>query len=80
MSNPLFAALGGNTAGMGGGPFRMVQQFIQFAKDFKGNPQEEVQKLLQSGQMSQDQLNALQQQATQFQQLLGQFPGANNTR
>lgn len=77
MSNPLFAALGGNTGNMGGGPFRMVQQFIQFANGFKGNPQEEVQKLLNSGQMSQEQLNALQQQATQFQQLLGKFPGAN---
>ncbi len=74
MSNPLFAALGGNTANMGGGPFRMIQQFIQFANGFKGDPRQEVQKLLSSGQMSQEQLNALQQQATQFQQLLGQFP------
>ncbi len=80
MSSPVFGAMGNTTGGMIGGPFRMIQQFIQFAKDFKGNPQEEVQKLLQSGQMSQDQLNALQQQATQFQQLLGQFPGANNSR
>lgn len=78
MGNPLFAALGGNTGGMaGGGPFAMIQQFIQFANGFKGNPQEEVQKLLNSGQMSQEQYNALQQQATQFQQLLGKFPGAN---
>lgn len=76
MSNPLFAALGGNMAGGGGGPFRMVQQFIQFANSFKGNPQEEVQKLLSSGQMTQEQYNTLQQPATQFQQLLGQFPGA----
>lgn len=78
MANPLFNALGGNMGGMaGGGPFRMIQQFIEFANGFKGNPQQEVQKLLNSGQMSQEQLNALQQQATQFQQLLGKFPGAN---
>lgn len=77
MSNPLFAALGGGMGNMGGGgPFRMIQQFIQFANGFKGNPQQEVQKLLNSGQMSQEQYNALQQQATQFQQLLGKFPGA----
>ncbi len=76
MSNPLFAALGGNMAGGAGGPFRMVQQFIQFANGFRGSPQEEVQKLLSSGQMTQEQYNALQQQATQFRQLLGQFPGA----
>lgn len=78
MSNPLFSALGGSMGGTGGfGPFRMIQQFIQFANGFKGNPQEEVQKLLNSGQMTQEQYNALQQQATQFQQLLGKFPGAN---
>lgn len=76
MSNPLFAALGGNMAGGAGGPFRMVQQFIQFANGFKGNPQEEVQKLLSSGQMTQEQYNALRGPATQLQQLLGQFPGA----
>lgn len=77
MSNPIFQAMGGNTGNMAaGGPFRMIQQFIEFANGFKGNPQEEVQKLLNSGAMSQDQYNALQQQATQFQQLLGKFPGA----
>lgn len=73
MSNPLFAALGGNMAGGGGGPFRMVQQFIQFANGFRGNPQEEVQKLIQSGRMSQEQLNELQKYATEFQNLLGRF-------
>lgn len=77
MSSPVFGAMGNAMGGMGGGPFRMVQQFIEFANGFKGNPQQEVQKLLSSGQMSQEQLNALQQQATQFQQLLGRFPGAN---
>lgn len=80
MSNPIFKAMSGNMASMGGGPFAMIQQFIQFANGFKGNPQEEVQKLLNSGQMTQEQYNALQGQATQFQQLLGKFPGANNSR
>lgn len=81
MSNPIFQAMGGNMGGMvGGGPFAMIQQFIQFANGFKGNPQEEVQKLLNSGQMTQEQYNALRGQATQFQQLLGRFPGANNSR
>lgn len=76
MANPLFNALGGNMANMGGGgPFRMIQQFIEFANGFKGNPQEEVQKLLNSGQMTQEQYNALQGQATQFQQLISKFPG-----
>lgn len=78
MANPLFNALGGNMGNMGGGgPFAIVQQFIQFANGFKGNPQQEVQKLLNSGQMTQEQYNALQSRATEFQQLLGKFPGAN---
>lgn len=80
MANPLFQALGGNMGKMGGNnnnnPFAMIQQFIEFANGFKGNPKEEVQKLLNSGQMTQEQYNALQGQATQFQQLLGKFPGA----
>lgn len=87
MASPIFNAMGGNIAKLGGNnpfpknnPFAMVQQFIEFANGFKGNPQEEVQKLLNSGKMTQEQYNALQNQATQFQQLLGKFPGANNSK
>ncbi len=81
MSNPIFQAMGGDTVGMGGGgPFGMIQQFIDFANGFRGNPQEEVQKLLNSGQMTQEQYNALQGQATQFRQLLSKFPGAGGSK
>lgn len=52
-------------------PIMMLQQFNQFRQQFSGNPQEEVQKLLQSGQMSQQQLNQLQGMARQFQSMLG---------
>lgn len=76
MSSPIFQAIGGNAGGMGG-PLVMVQQFIQFANGFKGDPKQKVQELLNSGQMTQEQYNALQGPATQFQQLLGKFPGAN---
>lgn len=54
-------------------PMQMIQQFAQFKNSFSGNPQQEVQKLLQSGQMNQSQLNQLQSMAQQFSQLLGQF-------
>lgn len=54
-------------------PVQMIQQFAQFKNSFSGNPQQEVQKLLQSGQMNQSQLNQLQSMAQQFSQLLGQF-------
>lgn len=37
----------------------MAQKFKEFKNSFKGNPQEEVQKLLNSGKMSQAQYNQL---------------------
>lgn len=73
MANPLFNALGGKQTAMPGpmGQFgQMMQQFQQFKANFQGDPKQEVQKLLQSGKMSQDQLNQLQAMAQQFQQFL----------
>nr|DAJ98753.1 MAG TPA: Protein of unknown function (DUF2680) [Caudoviricetes sp.] len=69
MSNPLFNALGGGMP-QGNGPMQMIQQFMQFKQNFKGNPKAEVQKMLQSGKISQQQLNQVQQMAGQFQNLL----------
>lgn len=54
-------------------PMQMIQQFAQFKNSFSGDPKQEVQKLLQSGQMNQSQLNQLQSMAQQFSQLLVQF-------
>lgn len=49
----------------------MLQQFHQFRQRMQGvNPQEEVQKLLQSGRISQAQLDKAQQMAQQFKGLL----------
>ncbi len=77
MSSPVFGAMGGNMQNMSANnPFKIVQDFIQFKKTFKGNPQEEVQKLLQSGQLSQGQLNQIQGMAGQFQGLINQFMNA----
>lgn len=69
MSNPLFNALGGGMP-QGNGPMQMIHQFMQFKQNFKGDPKEEVQKMLQSGKISQQQLNQVQQMAGQFQNLL----------
>lgn len=76
MSSPIFNAMGGSMANMGGGnnPFRMVQEFINFANSFKGDPKAEVQNLLNSGQMTQEQYNQLQGMAGHFQSLLSKFP------
>lgn len=71
MANPLFQALGGGQMPGPMGQFqRMMQQFQQFKANFQGDPQQEVQKLLQSGKMSQEQLNQLQQMAKRFQNLM----------
>ena len=65
MNNPFFGALGG-----GNGFFQMMQQFQQFKANFQGDPKAEVEKLLQSGKLNQQQLNQLQQMAKQFQSLM----------
>lgn len=71
MSSPLFNALGGGKMpGVMGQFQQMMQQFQQFRNNFQGNPKQEVEKLLQSGKMSQQQLNQLQAMAQQFQSFL----------
>lgn len=73
MGNPLFNTLGGGMPGMPGpmGNFmQMMQQFNQFRANFQGDPKAEVERLLQSGQMSQQQLNQLQSAAQQFMRLM----------
>ena len=74
MPNPLFNALGGGRApqmpGQMGQFQRMIQQFQQFKANFNGDPKAEVEKMMQSGKLTQQQLNQLQAVARQFQGLL----------
>lgn len=73
--NPLFNLNGWNQNIFNGTPFgnamSMIQSFNQFRQQFSGDPKQQVQQLLNSGRMTQDQFNQLQQIATQFQQMLG---------
>lgn len=70
MSNPIFDAMGGN---MPFGNNNIVAQFNQFRQQMQGkNPHEEINKLLQSGRISQQQLNQAQQMAQQLQSILRQ--------
>ena len=64
MNNPLYQQMnqGGNN---------MLQQFMRFRNSFSGNPQEEVQKLLNSGKVSQAQYDQAVRMAQQFQRMLG---------
>ena len=48
-------------------PFmNMMSQFKQFKESFKGDPKKEVQKLLDSGKMTQEQFDKLREMAKQF--------------
>lgn len=71
MANPLFDALVGNKMPGPMGNFQqMMQQFQQFKANFQGDPQQEVQRMIQSGQLSQQQLDQVQNVARQFAALL----------
>lgn len=52
-----------------GNMINLVNQYNQFKNQFQGDPRAQVQQLLNSGQMSQQQLNQLQNWARQLQSL-----------
>lgn len=61
MSNPLYKALGGNQQP------DFVQNFLNFANQMQGiNPRNEINRHLQSGSITQNQLNMAQQRAQQM--------------
>ena len=62
MSNPLFNQYGNNN---------IIQQFNQFRKNFKGDPQQQIQQMLNSGKITQQQYNQAVQKANMLKSLLG---------
>lgn len=48
----------------------LISQFNKFKASFQGNPQEQVQQLLNSGRMSQSEFERLSKMATQLQSIL----------
>ena len=78
MSNPMLDKLSrgatqhfAGSGNMSGGPMQMMQNFAQFKRMMQGrNPQQMVQNLLSSGQMSQAQFEQLKQQASEMQKIL----------
>lgn len=62
--NPLYQQINNTTNS------NLLKQFQQFKQQFSGNPQEQVQQLLNSGKVSQAQYNRAVQIAQQLQQLL----------
>lgn len=63
--NPLFNMLGG------GALPPVIQQFNNFRKNFTGDPRQQVQQLLNSGKVTQEQYNAAVQKANALKQMLG---------
>ncbi|MBR5823621.1 MAG: hypothetical protein IKY67_05730 [Paludibacteraceae bacterium] len=68
MANPLYNAMGNQSNPMAD----IIRQAKDFKKSFTGNPRDEVQRLLNSGQMSQQQFNQLSQIAQQVVQAMGE--------
>lgn len=67
MSNPLYS-LFQNQSHLPMPDF--LQKFLQFKNSFSGDPKQQVQQMLNNGQMTQEQFNQLAQTATQIQKEL----------
>ena len=70
MASPLFNLLGNTIPGPMGNMMSLIGQLNQFKNQFKGNPRQQVQELLSSGKMSQDQFNQYKSMAQQIQQFM----------
>lgn len=66
MPNPLFNILGGNRSAGNDRMSQFMSEFNRFKNSFSGDPRAEVQKLLDSGRMTQDQYNRLAEMAKQI--------------
>ncbi len=67
MSNPLYQQMGNTQMGNG----NILQRFQQFRQMFQGDPRAQVQQLLNSGRVSQQQYNQAVQMAQQMQRMMG---------
>lgn len=61
--NPLYQQMNNN-------PQNIIKQFQQFKQNFSGDPKQQVQQMLNSGKISQDQYNKAVQMANTLQGLL----------
>lgn len=66
MSNPLYQAMMGNKTGN-----NLMQQIAQLKQMYPGDPNQYIQKLMNSGRVTQSAYNRAVQQAQQIQQFLG---------
>lgn len=50
---------------------QMLERFRQFQQSFRGDPRQQIQQLLDSGRVTQQQYDRAVQMAQQFQRMLG---------
>ena len=70
MANPLYQQLQQQRS-----QFDVVNRFMEFRRNFSGDPREQVQSLLNSGRVSQQQYNQAVQMAQQLQGMMQGFKG-----
>ena len=63
MSNPLYGMMQNQNG--------LLQKFQQFRQMFKGDPNQQIQQMLNSGKVNQQQYDRAVQMANQFRQMLG---------
>ena len=68
MNNPMMGNMPKNPFG---NIQQLIQQYNQFRQAFQGNPQQQIQQLLNSGRVSQQSYNQAYQLAQQFQKMMG---------
>jgi hypothetical protein len=68
MNNQIFNAMMQN-APMGNVQ-NLLNQYRQFRNSFQGDPQQKIQEMLNSGQITQEQVNRARSMATQFKGIL----------
>ena len=64
MSNPLYGMMQNSQN-------NLLQRFQQFKKTFTGDASQQIQQMLNSGKVNQQQYNQAVQMANQFKQMLG---------
>lgn len=67
MNNPLYKQIQQQNQNPMNG---FIQRFNQFRQNFSGNPQEQIQNLMNSGKVSQEQYNSAYQMAQQMMRMI----------
>ncbi len=74
MANPFFNAMGGNKSPQGGSR-NLAPALLQHIQGFQGNPMEQLQSKINSGEMTQQQYNQLRGVAENIaQKMMGILP------